>query len=319
MRELNIAIIGGGSIGALKPDDKDGPNTKYPLTHAHAVYDLKKAGIVNQVVVIEPDKLKSEKIKSKWNFMTISDIIHLPNYYDIISICCPTEFHWDIAKIALNKNPKMIIFEKPFCKDYIEAEHIIELAKSKNIKILVNYLRRYVISFDGQFSKNAKISYVIVRYNRGFKHEGCHAVNLCNHWLGKFIKGAAFYPTINDNNAQDLTCPAVLYYDKCTAYFIPVDGRDCSMFEIEIMTSEGMFRYESAGNKLIHRPIEDSNIYGNYKTISDEYTIQRTAMEYSLKNLYTAAMAWLESGELEIGCTGEEALRVHEVYKKLGV
>ncbi|MBV8893235.1 MAG: Gfo/Idh/MocA family oxidoreductase, partial [Acidobacteria bacterium] len=57
---------------------------------------------------------------------------------DAVAIITPVWTHFELAKAAL-ENGKHIFVEKPFTSNVAQAEELIELAKRRNLKIMVDY------------------------------------------------------------------------------------------------------------------------------------------------------------------------------------
>ena len=57
---------------------------------------------------------------------------------DVIAVVTPVSSHFEIAKAALS-NGKHIFIEKPFTASVTQAEHLIELAERKRLKIMVDH------------------------------------------------------------------------------------------------------------------------------------------------------------------------------------
>ena len=56
-------LLGAGSIGALKPNEFDSPDTEEILTHAHAIYNHPK---INLLGIIDSNINKAKKAGNKW-------------------------------------------------------------------------------------------------------------------------------------------------------------------------------------------------------------------------------------------------------------
>ena len=65
------------------------------------------------------------------------------NDFDIVSICTPIEFHYDIAKKCMETGVKAIFCEKTLSYSIEEAKSILELSKKYNIVFAVNYILRW--------------------------------------------------------------------------------------------------------------------------------------------------------------------------------
>jgi len=57
---------------------------------------------------------------------------------NMITICTPTETHYDLVKRCLDADTDIIFCEKPFTGDYHKAKELFDIAKEKNIDIIVD-------------------------------------------------------------------------------------------------------------------------------------------------------------------------------------
>ena len=64
MNKYNVAIIGVGSIGALKNNQFDSPDTDNIFTHAHACYNHPQ---VDKIGFFDTDLDKALKAMEKWH------------------------------------------------------------------------------------------------------------------------------------------------------------------------------------------------------------------------------------------------------------
>ncbi len=64
MKQYTAAIIGCGSIGALKPDEYDHKEGKNILTHAHALYNNIQ---IKEIIFIDSDEDKMNAARMKWS------------------------------------------------------------------------------------------------------------------------------------------------------------------------------------------------------------------------------------------------------------
>ncbi len=112
---------------------------------------------------------------------------------DIYIIACPTKFHFETLVAILNSDsPKVILCEKPLSYDLKEAEEMVTLCENKNVKLIVNYIRRSDI---GAIEVKQRINSGKIKppfkgtcyYSKGFYHNGSHFLNLLQFWLGKVI------------------------------------------------------------------------------------------------------------------------------------
>ncbi len=136
---LRAGVIGVGHLGrfhAQKYASIDG--VKFM-----GVYDLSP----------ERAKLVADECKTK-AYDTIEELL---KNVDIVSIATPATVHFEPAKKALEAGVHCLI-EKPFTRMVDEAQKLMDIAKSKNVKIQIGHLERFnaVISEGYSFIKNPR-------------------------------------------------------------------------------------------------------------------------------------------------------------------
>ena len=110
---LNVLIVGCGSIAGdldIKCSDIDDK----PLTHAGAYYNDKRFNIK---ACADISDVRSSSFAENWNipnaYNSIEQALMDDNDYDVISICSPTDCHYENIKACLTLKPKLIFCEKP--------------------------------------------------------------------------------------------------------------------------------------------------------------------------------------------------------------
>ena len=101
-------------------------------------YNVPNSAVVS-VADVSPKSL--ERVRSVYPSMELTtcadDVLTNPNI-DAVAIVTPISQHFPLAKKAL-ENGKHVFVEKPFTASVAEAEHLIELAERKNLKIMVDH------------------------------------------------------------------------------------------------------------------------------------------------------------------------------------
>lgn len=316
---ITAVIIGAGSIGGGgKSEDVDNIASYKILSHAHACVkhsDIKLLGIVD----IDVDKAK--KAGERWGVPGYENINQVPEYADIIICAVPTDRHL-ISLLEISKyKPRLVIAEKPFCKNVTEAGIVKAEYDRLEIPIAIDYIRRYVevirkLKCDLDNNYYGEIYNVSLKYTRGIFHEACHFMDLCRFFLGEYKSGIYRDDDICDNYPEN-TVSAMLHFQKCERVFLlPCDGRAYCVFEIEIMTEKGKISLVDNGNVLEFYGLIKSE-YGDYESLSSDYTYrQDTGLYTALSGLMDNAVNYL-NGKEELLCTAEDALAVHRIYDNL--
>ena len=307
-------IIGAGSIGALKSDSKDRKDRRArPLTHAHACWSHPK---IKLDCIVDIKKERAEAAANKWDCSWSTTI---PNGADIYIVSVPTEYHLETVEeiVQLNDPIKLIILEKSAGNTEEQASIIKELSLAYDIPILVDYSRRFEVAHQGVYDRlqdpEVEIYNCRVIYSRGLKHEGCHAIDLCNWWFGKG-KWLYFNERWADRDAEDQTADIFLKYEEIPVFFNGVNGRKAYTFEIDVFTSIGRFQFIHYGTQLLYYPIVNEGKYGDYPQLGTPQK-RYPQMGWNLHYLIDNAIRFIE-GKEELGCTIDDALNVHKILEE---
>jgi len=123
-KKTTLAVIGTGHWG---------PNL---------VRNLNDDPRVELKMICDMDKARAVSVASKYrNLMTTTQVDEVVNdtSIDAVIICTPTETHFEIAKKCLEAG-KHLFIEKPMATTTAECEKLIELAKSRNLKLMVGHV-----------------------------------------------------------------------------------------------------------------------------------------------------------------------------------
>ncbi|HIJ98752.1 TPA: Gfo/Idh/MocA family oxidoreductase [archaeon] len=114
---------------------------KWGINHARAYSELAKQGVCKFVGIADVNPMaRAESDKLGVKFYT--DYNQLLKEVDAVSIVVPTNLHYKIVKDCLNAG-KHVLVEKPITSNSKEAKELINLAKKKNLLLMVGYLFRF--------------------------------------------------------------------------------------------------------------------------------------------------------------------------------
>jgi predicted dehydrogenase len=181
---------------------------------------------------LSEDRLKS--ISKKFPNVSLSKSCEetLKGDCDLIVIATPVATHFPIAKKALQNN-KHIWVEKPFTASTSEAEELIELAESKNLKIFVDHTFIYngaVIKMKELIDKDelGNILYFdSERINLGLFQRDVnviwdlapHDLSIMQYILGKKAKAISANGIANFNGHENIAHICIYFDDNCFAHF----------------------------------------------------------------------------------------------------
>ena len=319
--EYSAVVVGAGSIGALKADEFDSPKTKNILTLAHAFHAHPKTELIG---IVDNNLERAETAGAKWGCPAYSHISEIERKIDLLAVCVPTEIHFDFYQDLINyPMPRLIMAEKPFCNSLPESLAAADLLG--DTPVAVNYSRRYLFVMqtlrDAIENETGEVYSCTVYYDRGTIRDGSHAVDICNFLFGRFI-GGSILPgrRCNDYSDDDVSLPLHLVYERCgNVQMIPCNGEAFSIFEIDIITDRGRFRFIDHGRFMELYLVNRGAVYGPYNSMSYKPTVFKTDLEKSLLYYVQHCIDYLEYKEPCLLCSAEDAIKVHKVFSELGI
>lgn len=228
-------IIGCGNIGAGYDFDSEDILTHAKAYHKHPnfmfdVYDI--------------DMELATKISIKYETDLVTNLTkELLSQYDCLSICTPTNTHFEILKMAFQSEVQVIICEKPIAINRHQLQQLDSLYKASKTKVLVNFIREFQPNYlllkeylNNQDYIGDDIHTVIIRYQRGFINNGSHAFSLLNYLFGS---SSDFYntkliDTFFDTFEDDPTICLTTHISQKKIHLIGITNVDYPIFELEL-------------------------------------------------------------------------------------
>jgi predicted dehydrogenase len=140
MNFYKCVVIGCGKVGMEYGADN---NRFSPRSHIEAAYQNPK---VNLVAVCDTNILKAEEVKRYIpDIKVYSDAEEcITNEKpDIVIIAASTNAHKNLVELACNAGAKMIVCEKPLCKNSVEAKQLTKKIIDAGVIFVLNYQRRF--------------------------------------------------------------------------------------------------------------------------------------------------------------------------------
>ncbi len=125
---LKVGVLGAGHLGKIH----------LKLLNQSDKYQL--------IGFYDPVKENALEVSDEFGYKSFSSVDALIEEVDVVDIVTPTLSHFDCAKKAIEKG-KHIFIEKPITKTIEEAETIIKLAATHNIKGQVGHVERFNPAF----------------------------------------------------------------------------------------------------------------------------------------------------------------------------
>ncbi len=256
---ISVALIGCGNIAVgydAGPEKKNTAVADGARTHLKAI---QQAGGFEIVLCIDPDPLALSRVteiaQNCRPYSSIEDFNAAPISFDIAVISSPTEFHEEHFTFAVRRGAKAIFCEKPICPDPDIASQMLELAKSKDIKVAINYLRlwdRKLIELaenieDGTFGElQSGAGY----FSKGLSHNGPHMTVLLADLLGELEPRKLETQTITHNFPREF---AALSHKNALIVLNGLDNTHYDSFELELCFTKAIVRLEDGGRRIVVR------------------------------------------------------------------
>jgi len=124
MKVIKIGVVGTGHLGKL--------HTKI----------LKQVNNCELVGVYDKDNQCAKEAANEFKTRAFENIDDLLIEVDAISIVATTSAHYELSKLALEKNVHVFV-EKPITSEIWEAEDLVNIANKKNLKLQVGHIERF--------------------------------------------------------------------------------------------------------------------------------------------------------------------------------
>ena len=313
-KKLSVLVIGCGNIAGYFENTK----LKYPLTHAGAYKKNERNFRLSACLDIV--KKKSIKFKKKWNFENAYSSFETLRKdfkrFDVISVCVPSNDHYDLLDVILEFKPLIVFCEKPLTMNLNDSQKIIQKYKSNKIPLAVNYTRRWCkdiirLKTDLSKKKNGKIISITGQYNKGLFNNGSHMIDLFSYLFGKLRvrwTGKHQYDYWKDDPSISFILETK---DNLNIMVNALDYSYYPLFEIQIYTEKSIIEMIDSGHQWIIRKINKRHINDKNKLKKIEGNINQS-MDNSIKNI----VKYLKK-ETSLRCSGDDALNTQRICHKI--
>jgi len=125
---LKVGIFGVGHLG------------KFHLNNWKEIHQAELIGFY------DPNDVTAQEVSEKYQLARFLDPSALMDAVDAVDIIAPTNFHFDLCKLAIRKG-KHVFVEKPLANTMAEARELLKLTKESNIKFQVGHVERFNPAF----------------------------------------------------------------------------------------------------------------------------------------------------------------------------
>tara|TARA_Y100000996_G_C22477235_1_gene624693 strand:- start:181 stop:1113 length:933 start_codon:yes stop_codon:yes gene_type:complete len=307
---IKAALIGCGRIGYSFEKDKISGDS---LSHFH---ELNKNEDIQLEAVVDSEFETIQHISNKYKIRTYRDHQELIKSHnlDLIVIATPDETHFDIAIDVLKNSPKLVFIEKPLAKNTEQVNNIINLYKKNNIKIMVNFSRRFFDPFmtwkEMISNSSLVIKNIILKYTGTLIHNGIHFLDLMIYFFGRpdstiSLSNNKEYPTFELN------------YSKFSfkVLFIGLGNLSASIEEIDIIHENGRFKVNNTG--ISSYVISSDPNYKGFKIFGNKKVVVDNSSK-AIKNAYNNIVDSIQNGASLISPGSDSNLSMEIVNKIIG-
>ena len=308
-------IIGLGAIGSKQDEEKKSDGV---YSHAGAYK------IVDGIELVSACELNDDRAKAFRAFWGIDNIYNNIEEFlshdnlDVISICTPDNTHYPILKRILCEPGKLkaVIVEKPFGMTSQECLELERLAEKSNIFVTVNNQRRVepahlMITQMLRSGSLGKVHAISAYYVKGLFHNGCTMVDTLRMLLGEVEWVMALPTPKTGSNDADLSIDFILGFDNtCKAVVQSCDkgGYNYSIFEIDILCSQGRLRIQNNGFDIFLQHIEEYPHYPGFKSLGSSELISGS-MAFAMTHLLRSVLDGVRAGKVGFSDLAKEAIR----------
>jgi predicted dehydrogenase len=247
-RQLQAAVIGCGFIGCGQPLISADVGV---FSHADAYLASENTSLV---ALCDSSETRLDQLSARFSDVatctSIDDCLetHQP---EIVSIATPDETHFAMAmKVCAFPSVRGVLLEKPIALNSFEGHQLVAAAKANNVRLAVNYSRRYTKRF--QFIAEqikagvlGEIQTILGLYTKGILHNGSHWVDLLD-MFGFQVRRVDAYLSVVDNKL-DPTPQVTFRLPNGSACLAGCDERNFTVFEMDIVGTLGRVRITDGG------------------------------------------------------------------------
>jgi predicted dehydrogenase len=204
---------------------------------------------------------------------------------------------------------RAVVAEKPLAPSVAQARAIVEAFEAAGIPLLVNFSRRYTDLYQGlrrRFMETGPALSATIRYAKGVRHNGGHALDLIRFLFGPPEHWQALAAR-HDAWPDDPTVSAFLRCPRCPEVFlIGLDERRFTHFEVDIIDADGRFQIDRDHRRLRRSAVADDTGQPPGRRLV-EVECADSGYDQAMTNLMAHVSDVIENRRPPL-CSGREAL-----------
>lgn len=313
------AVIGCGNIGSMI--DEEGHQLGIQ-THASAYMESGNT-VLAALCDSDPDRLNQAGQRRKVDLLYTDHQELLGSCApEIVSVAVSTDKQGVVLKDVLRTpSVKLVICEKPFGSSVEEAHHLIDLASQTGCRIYVNYSRHYLPAMlkAGEFIRDRLGELQIARglYTKSLRHNGSHMLDLLTWWLGT-LHVEHCMPA--QRATKSCVSPDVVLgtaEDSPRIYMQALDASAFSLFELDIIGSEGRVIIAESGDEIALYEVDEDPRYDGFNKLHASGSTLKGCLTDLMLHVVTGALGCFEGqpNAEKRCCTAEQALMVTKLVQ----
>lgn len=248
----SVFLVGLGSV-AVKYDLND--KASIGITHARAINNHEDFILIGGYDPSDDRRFEFSSEYGKQTYDNLESGLSESNP-DVVVVASPTENHLEnIKQILTWSTPNIILCEKPLSLGLEDANSIIQICKSRNIPLFVNYFRNsepstFAIAEAIRLQNFAAPFIGSCTYNKGALHTATHFLNLFQIWFGEPIDFKYLREENNSYNTNDPNIEFEVHYKEGIMKFTSEDSPTKLLFHSSVKFSNGTLEYANEGEEI---------------------------------------------------------------------
>ena len=320
MYMYQTAIIGLGNIGFRYDLDKKRKGVAGEGTKTHvSAYD--KCPNTQLVGVVETDKMAGLSFSELYPQIPVYNSIEqfMANHrIDFVSICTPSENHYDTLKGLIPYPVKGVLCEKPIASTLNQAKEMVAICEEKGVLLTVNHGRRwhgaYLLAkglIEG--GEIGEIKAVTALYSGEVFNIGTHLFDTIRMLICREPETLSAVYCRSSIEKNDPSLSAWMEFEggaHCTV--VATGVREDLVFEIDLIGSEGRIKILNNGEKIEWYVFQDSSIYSGFR---EPYmkNLSSAKMEDVLLEAVKENIRVFEGKRENPACSGYDGLKALEM------
>lgn len=264
-----VALIGCGKIGSEFAED---PLVSGIYTHAGA---WQASDGTELVAVCDSNAERTRRCAERHGVANVFldvDAMLAEIRPDVVSICTPDSSHADIlGKVLRQPGVRAVLMEKPLALELDAARELVTLAERMGIRLAVNYSRRYSAGHQElaqrlHAGEIGTIQCVSGYYTKGTLHNGTHWFDLARMLVGE-VDAVRGFDRLGEKGGDPTLDVGLEFKCGSTGYLHGLDAGAYSLFEMDIVGTQGRVRIVDSGHVFEFSRNGDSPYYTGYRTL----------------------------------------------------